>query len=270
MIFTKNIKISLWLSKLQLANVGIFLRHSVVTCKCVVDVLQAALERGERLGELEERTAQMRSEAEEFSKSAHQLKNKYRDKKWYQFWEQGCRVIFQLNVFMLCHIRWCHLAPYTVTHVCMCPCSWHVAAVISLQIPKCVICAWQWEAFRNTNWFLWDVYSFTRWSLLRVILKVKYGMNTEKSSGRQPFLSEARDIMPVENSSGVMGKSRYRENPFQKTTHCVSVLQQYFAIFATKCSGTTIEDLFWKSSPTCAENSATIDKRIGETETVFP
>jgi len=48
-------------------------------------VLQAALERGERLGELEERTAQMRMEAEEYSKSAHQLKNKYRDKKWYQF-----------------------------------------------------------------------------------------------------------------------------------------------------------------------------------------
>ena len=53
---------------------------------CVSDVLQAAIERGEKLGELEERTAQMRTEAEEYAKAAHQLKNKYRDKKWYQLW----------------------------------------------------------------------------------------------------------------------------------------------------------------------------------------
>jgi len=50
----------------------------------MLDVLQAAIERGEKLGELEERTAQMRTEAEEYAKAAHQLKNKYRDKKWYQ------------------------------------------------------------------------------------------------------------------------------------------------------------------------------------------
>jgi len=47
--------------------------------------MQAAIERGEKLGELEERTAQMRNEAEEYSKLASQLKAKYRDKKWYQF-----------------------------------------------------------------------------------------------------------------------------------------------------------------------------------------
>jgi syntaxin-binding protein 5 len=45
---------------------------------------QAALERGEKLSELEERTVQMRNEAEEYSKLAQQLKAKYRDKKWYQ------------------------------------------------------------------------------------------------------------------------------------------------------------------------------------------
>jgi syntaxin-binding protein 5 len=46
--------------------------------------MQAAIERGERLSELEERTAQMRNEAEEYSRMASQLKAKYRDKKWYQ------------------------------------------------------------------------------------------------------------------------------------------------------------------------------------------
>ena len=48
--------------------------------------MQAAIERGEKLGELEERTAQMRNEAEEYSRMANQLKAKYRDKKWYQLW----------------------------------------------------------------------------------------------------------------------------------------------------------------------------------------
>ncbi|KAM4794652.1 syntaxin-binding protein 5-like isoform 3-T3 [Rhinophrynus dorsalis] len=42
-------------------------------------------ERGQRLGELEERTAGMMTSAEAFSKHAHDLMLKYRDKKWYQF-----------------------------------------------------------------------------------------------------------------------------------------------------------------------------------------
>ena len=54
-------------------------------CVCVCVVLQAALERGEKLGELEDRTAQMRLDAELYSQSSHQLMQKYRDKKWYQF-----------------------------------------------------------------------------------------------------------------------------------------------------------------------------------------
>uniref|UniRef100_A0A8C9RSX2 Syntaxin-binding protein 5-like n=1 Tax=Scleropages formosus TaxID=113540 RepID=A0A8C9RSX2_SCLFO len=45
----------------------------------------AAEERGQRLGELEERTALMMSSAEMFSKHAHELMLKYKDKKWYQF-----------------------------------------------------------------------------------------------------------------------------------------------------------------------------------------
>ncbi|XP_061092280.1 syntaxin-binding protein 5-like isoform X2 [Conger conger] len=42
-------------------------------------------ERGQRLGELEERTALMMSSAEMFSKHAHELMLKCKDKKWYQF-----------------------------------------------------------------------------------------------------------------------------------------------------------------------------------------
>ncbi|KAL4656611.1 syntaxin-binding protein 5-like isoform X1 [Arapaima gigas] len=45
----------------------------------------AAEERGQRLGELEERTALMMSSAEMFSKHAHEVMLKYKDKKWYQF-----------------------------------------------------------------------------------------------------------------------------------------------------------------------------------------
>ena len=42
------------------------------------------LERGEKLGELEERTQRMMNEAENFQNSAHGLMLKYKDKKWYQ------------------------------------------------------------------------------------------------------------------------------------------------------------------------------------------
>ncbi|XP_064413227.1 syntaxin-binding protein 5-like isoform X2 [Latimeria chalumnae] len=42
-------------------------------------------ERGQRLGELEERTAGMMASAEAFSKHAHELMLKCKDKKWYQF-----------------------------------------------------------------------------------------------------------------------------------------------------------------------------------------
>ncbi|KAG7467302.1 hypothetical protein MATL_G00151890 [Megalops atlanticus] len=42
-------------------------------------------ERGQRLGELEERTALMMSSAEAFSRHAHELMLKCKDKKWYQF-----------------------------------------------------------------------------------------------------------------------------------------------------------------------------------------
>uniref|UniRef100_A0A452I811 Syntaxin-binding protein 5-like n=1 Tax=Gopherus agassizii TaxID=38772 RepID=A0A452I811_9SAUR len=42
-------------------------------------------ERGQRLGELDEKTATMMASAEAFSKHAHELMLKYKDKKWYQF-----------------------------------------------------------------------------------------------------------------------------------------------------------------------------------------
>lgn len=43
-----------------------------------------ALERGDKLNQLEERAEKMRSEAENFSQTAHELMLKYKDKKWYQ------------------------------------------------------------------------------------------------------------------------------------------------------------------------------------------
>jgi len=45
---------------------------------------QLAVERGDKLSQLEERTQRMMNEAENFSSSAHSLMVKYKDKKWYQ------------------------------------------------------------------------------------------------------------------------------------------------------------------------------------------
>ncbi|XP_058390224.1 syntaxin-binding protein 5 isoform X3 [Diceros bicornis minor] len=42
-------------------------------------------ERGQKLGDLEERTAAMLSSADSLSKHAHEMMLKYKDKKWYQF-----------------------------------------------------------------------------------------------------------------------------------------------------------------------------------------
>lgn len=46
----------------------------------------AAVERGEKLSELEERTAQMALAAHDYAANSTALANKYRDRKWYQFW----------------------------------------------------------------------------------------------------------------------------------------------------------------------------------------
>ena len=43
-----------------------------------------AMERGEKLGQLEDKTAKMAADAENFSSAAHQLMLRYKDKKWYQ------------------------------------------------------------------------------------------------------------------------------------------------------------------------------------------
>lgn len=45
---------------------------------------QLAVERGEKLSQLEERAERMSSQAQEFSGTAHSLMQKYKDKKWYQ------------------------------------------------------------------------------------------------------------------------------------------------------------------------------------------
>ena len=47
-------------------------------------LLQSLNERGEKLDALEDRTRQMRDNAEQYSKNAHALAQKFKEKKWYQ------------------------------------------------------------------------------------------------------------------------------------------------------------------------------------------
>lgn len=47
---------------------------------------QLMVERGQKLGQLEDRTERMMNEAENFQSSAHNLMLKHKDKKWYQLW----------------------------------------------------------------------------------------------------------------------------------------------------------------------------------------
>ena len=47
-------------------------------------LVQALVERGQKLGEVEEQTAQMRDAAHQFSRNAENLADKYKNKKWYQ------------------------------------------------------------------------------------------------------------------------------------------------------------------------------------------
>ena len=45
---------------------------------------QALVERGEKLSQVEEATAQMMINAQQFSRNAEGLADKYKNKKWYQ------------------------------------------------------------------------------------------------------------------------------------------------------------------------------------------
>lgn len=45
---------------------------------------QMAVERGDKLSQLEDRAERMSNEAQQFSGTAHSLMQKYKDKKWYQ------------------------------------------------------------------------------------------------------------------------------------------------------------------------------------------
>lgn len=45
---------------------------------------QLAMERGEKLSQLEDRAERMSNQAQDFSGTAHNLMLKYKDKKWYQ------------------------------------------------------------------------------------------------------------------------------------------------------------------------------------------
>ena len=44
----------------------------------------AAIERGQKLNELEDRTEQMANEAKNYAENSQKLLHKYKDKKWYQ------------------------------------------------------------------------------------------------------------------------------------------------------------------------------------------
>ncbi|XP_024081941.1 syntaxin-binding protein 5 isoform X2 [Cimex lectularius] len=58
--------------------------NSQKACGEIAKAHQMVVERGEKLSQLEERTARMMNEAETFQSSAHGLMLKYKDKKWYQ------------------------------------------------------------------------------------------------------------------------------------------------------------------------------------------
>ncbi|CAH1103906.1 unnamed protein product [Psylliodes chrysocephalus] len=59
-------------------------QRSSSACSEVNRAHKLMLERGEKLGQLEDKAEKMRNEAENFSSSAHELMLKYKEKKWYQ------------------------------------------------------------------------------------------------------------------------------------------------------------------------------------------
>ena len=58
--------------------------NSQRACSEVSRAHQMVVERGDKLSQLEERTARMMNEADSFQQNAHSLMLKYKDKKWYQ------------------------------------------------------------------------------------------------------------------------------------------------------------------------------------------
>ncbi|XP_011500953.1 PREDICTED: syntaxin-binding protein 5 [Ceratosolen solmsi marchali] len=67
----------------NMSTEGIRERVSIATNEVIV-AHQMIVERGEKLSQLEDRTARMMNESENFASSAHTLMLKYKDKKWYQ------------------------------------------------------------------------------------------------------------------------------------------------------------------------------------------
>lgn len=62
---------------------------------------KALQERGEKVSELEQKTAEMMAHAENFAQASHQLMNKYKDKKWYQFWGQSASAWILMTLLKL-------------------------------------------------------------------------------------------------------------------------------------------------------------------------
>lgn len=59
-------------------------QRSNTAASAIAQAHQLALERGDKLNQLVERTERMSNESHQFSSAAHTLMNKYKDKKWYQ------------------------------------------------------------------------------------------------------------------------------------------------------------------------------------------
>ncbi|XP_052124428.1 syntaxin-binding protein 5 isoform X5 [Frankliniella occidentalis] len=66
------------------ANIEALKQNAGTAAGAISQAHMMAVERGEKLSQLEERTQRMMNEAENFSSSAHGLMLKYKDKKWYQ------------------------------------------------------------------------------------------------------------------------------------------------------------------------------------------
>ena len=51
----------------------------------IAQAKMAAIERGVKLGQLSDVTDRLRDDSEQYSHQAHQIMQKYKNKKWYQF-----------------------------------------------------------------------------------------------------------------------------------------------------------------------------------------
>lgn len=70
--------------RIEISSFTFYFSFTICLCLIISRAHQLALERGEKLSQLEERAERMSNQAQEFSGTAHSLMQKYKDKKWYQ------------------------------------------------------------------------------------------------------------------------------------------------------------------------------------------